>query len=96
MTLAQFLTALRATNRRWLIAYGETIRDEECGHCPISAVTGHLDDYDGAVEAGMRLGLSREDANLVLLAADYADSKSPREAALRRELLEICGIGGRG
>lgn len=94
MTYQEFLGKLRETPQTWEVhpsCDGELhIRNGEC--CPITAV------YDAELEAAFvsfaadRLGLSEQDERNIVYAADGASWSRYYNAAVRRDLLDACGL----
>jgi hypothetical protein len=93
MTYPEFLDALRKTPRDWKLESDyEFIRRK--GHrywqCPISALRNKASgDYrDAAARMGLDIQLAREIAH----AADRTGLENEKIAAIRRDLLEACGL----
>lgn len=90
MTLTDFYAHARACNLR--LYYG-CVRDE-CGRCPIVAVTRRVTGHDygkeynhSAPSLGVSIGLTPDDAHEIILAADGC--KWGRFAAVREALLDL-------
>lgn len=90
MTYEKFLAALRKTPRDWRLDRLKRIRCGVENHCPISAVTGNIEDYRDPVTAGVGvLNLDRTDAEGIIDTADNSAVAVPR---IRADLLAACGI----
>lgn len=97
MTIDEFLERLKQTPRGWRLAvdpddepYG-AIRLGPLGrcHCPISAVTGNLDHFASPGEVALELGLSNDDGDAIV---EAADNDIHCNQVIRRRLLEACGL----
>ena len=88
MTIDEFINKLaaftRASPRRWILHSNGDIRIGVC--CPITCFSGLDAEY--ADEEGLAMGLSINDRQAIVDAADC----TYEEDALRRRLLEACGI----
>lgn len=98
MTIDEFLERLSRTPRTWrvMMTNGKLrthdFMDWPLAHCPISALTGVWEDVNLPIDAGVRLGLSRNDAaNLVIAADNTLDNDNPLRL-LRQQLECACGL----
>ena len=108
MTMEEFLERFAEVARgfRWELD-SRALRTDGPGrcHCPITAVAAKaggvpywMMSVDRAVEIGMRLGLSRDDAYEIMTAADgvafNVRTNSPVSADVRSRLLAAAGFEG--
>lgn len=93
MTINEFIDKLKDTPRDWYLYDGAIRRGPRTHHgclCPMHALAPKM--YSGA-SAGTSLGLSCEDADAIVMAADWRSSLLTwRSQVLRARLLEACGL----
>ena len=90
MTIDEFIKRLSQIKRSWIITSRGRIRDEH-DWCPIESMA----EVDGAYSFGARkLGLSHDDAKLIVFAADDQQFIFEHESLteLRKRLLKACGL----
>ena len=97
MTFKEFIVKLKDTNLIWemnsdhgyIRSYIDQSLNFKC-HCPISAVSGDITNFENPFTAGARMGLKDIVINRIVKASDGGLGA---RSATRKALLQACGLG---